>query len=184
MRVTDGKIGFISVEDGWHDFEVDENIAFTTDENNEATNTLQIPCRVIGEEDEDQGGQVSIFCPLDKKSGKQRLAKLIYFTGVSKKIAKKHKWVNLDDEDADEDWKDELFEPDSELVEEIILTLPGHVFRGEVKTSKGKDRDFQNIIELDFYGKKSKESKGEKKDKTKGKTRPVKEENENEEEAW
>jgi hypothetical protein len=175
MRVKDGNLGFTVIQDGEHAFEVLEEIGFTKDENNNLTNVLQIPCQVI--EDEDEGGRISIFCPLDKKFGKEKLAKLIYYTGVSKKIAKKHKWVDLDDEEADDDWKDEYFEPDSEILEEMILALPETCFRGEVKTTKGKNRDFQNIISIDFYKKESKQEKTRKQ-------KPLKEEENEDEEAW
>jgi hypothetical protein len=164
VQVKDGKLGFVRARDGWHSLEIGDEINFRKvrdkegNETDEVSDSLTIPCKVI--EDEDEGCFAMISLPLNKPSGKNWLGTLMFYTGYSAKVAKKKKWPDLNSEKAGEVWKDEFFEPDHPMVQEVISKLPGYKFDGLLKTQesqrKGEDGTpiaFQNIIEVDFYKK-------------------------------
>lgn len=147
--------GFQRVSDGWHNFEITDGTGYLEDkETKEATDTFMVMCQVVGE-DEDEGAQSTMFCPLDKKFGRTRLAKILGYTGIVEQIEKGKKGMKTDLTPVE--WGEtylNIGDPRSvKLVSEIQVKLPGSRMKGEVKTNKSKDsdgneREFVNIINL------------------------------------
>lgn len=161
MKLTDHdkKIGFVTVSDGWHAFEIQQP-AFT-EKDGTLTNVMRIPLRVI--EDEEEGGQVSIFCDLDSKTGRTKLATILGYSGVAAILEKNKKLPGGDLTPAE--WGEKFLNPEKEACKSVIMTamtqMVSNKLKAEVKTRAVKrkndetgeeaTRDFQNVVTIDYY---------------------------------
>lgn len=153
----DSQVGFARASDGWHEFEITEQAGYLEDkEKGEATDTFMVTSQVVGD-DEDEGAMVTLFCDLSKKGGRTRLAKVLGFSGVADIIEKGEKGINQDLSPVE--WGEKylnISNPKSmKLVSNIKVKAVGARFRGEVKTTAGKDsdgnpREYSNIINIAY----------------------------------
>lgn len=141
--------GFQEVSPGWHLFRVGEPV-FSQDETNQATSTLRVPL-VVAEGSEEDGAQISVFCPLDKKVGRRKYALILAVTGVAEMLEKKMK---LNQDLSVDEWGEKYLNIQDErcmkVINMSIALLPGRTLKGEVEVRHTKDRDYRNITKVDY----------------------------------
>lgn len=143
MKVTSRELGFVKPKDGIYEA-ILTNIEWFPKEDN--SHVLRCEFQIINSEYE--GARISIFCNMDKIVGQSSFAKVLYFTGLSQKIAQKKGIKDLDQEE----WPDEWFQISKELDDMINFSLI-EISRTEPRVgieikTKG---EYQNITQLFKY---------------------------------
>lgn len=134
LEERDQNLTFENIPEGWHKFEIKE-CQWTKNESGDTTNTLRVVFSCLSAEAE--GSQISMFCPLDRKFGRTKLAKILGWSGVAAKIEANKK--NIDANLTPSEWGEKYLAPGSEIIGMAITYLPGRKIEGEVRYEAGKD---------------------------------------------